>query len=817
MSYPMRRLFLSLFVFTLVLGSAYGQARLSVKVTEAASGAAIPGAAVVLVGTDPQIGAATDLDGRATLTAAPGSYNVKVSLIGFKPQVRFNVVLTTGNVQTLSFELEEEVTQTAEVEIVDDRRRLAAAAKPETPLSIQRLTTEEIKSNPGGNFDISRVIQVLPGVAGSTGGAGFRNDIIIRGGAPNENVFYLDGIEVPVINHFQTQGSSGGPAGIINVSFIEDVTLSTSAFPARYDNALASVFQFRQKEGNPERIQGNVRTSSSEVALTLEGPIDKKTTFLASARRSYFQYLFQLIDLPIRPNYWDFQTKITRKLSDKTSLSALGIGAIDEFSFAVPKNSTPDKEYAIRSSPTVNQWNYTVGAVLKHQLEDGYLQLALSRNTFFNKLDRFEDRRDDDPTARVLGIRSNETETKLRAEWNQSRNGWKLSAGVSAQWAEFTNNVYLVVRKQLNDTLGNLVQPGISVDTRTRLGFLKYGAFGQATRNFLDGRLGVSLGVRTDMNTFLDKGSNPLEAFSPRLSASYALSESWRINASVGRYTKLPIYTVLGYKDSAGRYVNKDNRYLTSDHFVAGLEYLPTQTTRVTVEGFYKIYGRYPYSQRDGISLANQGVQFDALGNERTIAEGKGRTYGIEVFFQQKLVKNWFATISYTYVISKFSGADGKLVASAWDNRNLVSALIGRKFRKGWELGVKYRLAGGSPYTPYDLEQSRLNYLSQGRGTLDYDALNTKRLRAFNQIDIRVDKKWNWKQFTLDLYLDLVNAAAFSNPAPDSYTFKRTADGKNYVTTDGKAIRPDGSNAIPLLLDNSSTLTTPTLGFIVEF
>src|SRR5688500_5891743 len=261
------------------------------------------GVSIVFDNTDPLVGTITDPNGRFRLDAAPGSYNITATFVGYKAQTKFNVLLTTGNVNTINFELEEE--QTTLGEVVVDGRRSADVATIETPLSIQRLTTEEIKSNPGGNFDISRVIQALPGVGGATGVAGFRNDIIIRGGAPNENVYYLDGIEVPVINHFVTQGSAGGPQGILNVSFIEDVTLSTSAFDSRYDNVLSSVLQFRQKEGNPERLQGNFRLSATEVAATFDGPIAQNTTFLASARRSYLKLLFTLIDLPIRPDYWD--------------------------------------------------------------------------------------------------------------------------------------------------------------------------------------------------------------------------------------------------------------------------------------------------------------------------------------------------------------------------------------------------------------------------------------------------------------------------------------------------------------------------------
>lgn len=296
-------------------------------------------------------GTTTDADGRFKLTLPVGSYNLRATYVGFVPQQKFNLIVSSGNANESSFELDEESKKLSEV-TVKANRAVAAVSSITTPNSIQRLTTEEIKTNPGGNFDVSRVIQTLPGVGGSVGG--LRNDIIIRGGAPNENVFYLDGIEIPVINHFQTQGGTGGPQGLLNVSFIEDVTLTSSGFDAKYDNALASVFQFKQREGNPDRIQGNFRVSGTEAALTTEGPIGKKTTFLASVRRSYLQYFFQLIDLPIRPDYYDFQTKITHKINKKTTLTAIGVGAIDEFSFAVPKETTPDKEFVVRRSPLVN-------------------------------------------------------------------------------------------------------------------------------------------------------------------------------------------------------------------------------------------------------------------------------------------------------------------------------------------------------------------------------------------------------------------------------------------------------------------------------
>jgi hypothetical protein len=805
-----------LFTLSSIIATAQSTGRITGVVRDKNTQEPIIGATVSLEETT--LAVATDVQGRYRLENVPtGSYNIKATYLGFEPVIRYNVPVTSGNALTLNLELTPSQTRLQEVNITLDRSIRAASI--ETPLSIQSLSSEEIKSNPGGNFDISRVIQTLPGVAGAgSTGAGFRNDIVIRGGGPGENVFFLDGIEIPVINHFSTQGSSGGPQGILNVSFIEDVTLSTSAFDAKYDNALSSVFQFKQRDGNPDRLQGNVRLSATELAGTLEGPLAPKTTFLASARRSYLQLLFKAIDLPIRPNYWDFQYKVTHQLNAKTTITALGIGAIDEFSFAVPKETSPEKEYALRSNPLINQWNYTVGASLKRSLENGFVQVSLSRNVFENRLDRFEDAQYGDESRRVLKARSQEKENKLRLDVNKFVGGWKFSYGAIGQYVGYSNNFFSQIRQEVRDQNGNVVQPRVVLDFDTDLNFFRYGLYGQTSKSFLQDKLSLSLGVRTDMNSFTTNGNNLLETLSPRLSASYSLAERWKLNGSVGTYYRLPIYTVLGFKDASGTYANKNSDYLKATHYVAGVEFLPTIANRLTVEGFYKRYANYPVSVRDGVSLANQGIEFGAIGNEAVASVGKGRAYGAEFFFHQKLNSGLYGLFSYTLVRSEFTGLNqDKYIASAWDNRHLVSALLGWQFGKNWELGGKYRFAGGSPYTPFDLEASQQNYASLGTGLLDYDRLNTQRLRSFQQLDVRLDKKWNYKRTTLDVYLDIQNIFRFKGPSLPQYTFQRNADNTGFATTDGQPLQPNGSNAIPLILDEDDVTFLPSFGFVFEF
>lgn len=808
----------SIFSLSILTATAQNNGRLSGVVVDKLTQKILPNVSVSIEGIAK--GAVADTNGIFRITGIPlKTYNIIFSLVGYKKQTLYNIVINAGNENNFNIELDQSGGALTEV-LVKTNKRTARAATLETPLSVQRLTTEEIKSNPGGNFDISKVIQSLPGVGGGAGGGGFRNDIIIRGGAPSENVFYLDGIEVPVINHFQTQGSAGGPQGILNVSFIEDVKLSSSAFDARYDNALSSVFQFKQKTGNRNKLQGNVRLSATELSGTLEGPLskDKKTTFLASIRRSYLQLLFTAIDLPIRPSYWDFQTKITRQIDKKTTLSFIGIGAIDDFRFAAIKKATPEKLYILNSNAFIKQWTYTAGLSLKRLVKNGFVNIALSRNTFDNDVNQYEDNTTQIEAQKTLTYTSRETENKLRIDINKNINDWKIAYGTVAQVSEYDTKTFAVLRRELKDGSGNIIQNAVTVNFTSPLNsFLRYGAFAQISKRFFNNRLGVSAGLRSDMNTFTTTGNNGLKTLSPRISASYILADKWTANASIGRYFKIAPYTILGFADNANNLVNKNSLYQRSDHYVAGVEYLPNDGLRFTAEGFYKDYANVPVSISKGISLANLGGDFNVLGNEAVVTNGKGRAYGFEFFAQKKLTNKFFGILSYTFYRSEYAGLDNKLIASAWDNRHLLTVTWGYKFPRNIELGLKFRYQGGAPYSPFDDVASKANYLSLGQGIVDYARLNTQRLGGFNSGDVRIDKKWNFKKMTIDLFLDVTNWYIAKNPAIPTYTFRRNANNTAFLTTNGLPINMNGSNAIPILLSNDDPQVTPTLGFIIEF
>lgn len=807
--------YIILIIFLFICNPVFAQQSglISGTVQDVHTGKAIAGATITV--NDQLIHTLSDTSGRFRIVVPVGTYKISASNIGYITQVKYNVVVGSGSPQVINFDLMAQLNNLKEVSISFSKGKSAIATDMVTPLSVQQLTSEEIKSNPGGNFDVSKVVQTLPGV-GMSNGVGERNDIIIRGGAPNENVYYLDGIEIPVLNHFQTQGSSGGAQGILNVSFIESLKLSSSAFDSRYDNPLASTFVIKQREGNAERLSGNARVSFTETALTLEGPMSKNTTFLASARKSYLSFLFKLIDLPIRPDFDDFQYKISHKFNAKTKLTAIGLGAIDRFSFAPTRKSTLENTYVLRSTPYINQWNYTFGFNLNHQIENGYLNFTLSRNVFDNSLDKFEDERKEE-SKRSLKVQSQESENKFRFDINKFLNGWKLSAGAMVQAVAYQADLFNKVSAATTDGQGNVVTPEKIISFSNEMSFWKYGAFFQASKNLFNEKLLLSGGIRSDLNSFTQTGNNPLKTLSPRLSLAYHLHPKWDINASVGTYFKIPPYTMLGYLDKAGKAVNKNMDYIQSTHYVLGTQFLPRNDLRFTFETFYKQYRNYPVSVANGTSLANQGAEYASVGSEEVLSVGKGNTYGVELFVQQKLIRNFFYVASYSYVVSKFSGLDQQLISSSWDNRHLLSLTLGYKLKHNWDLGLKYRYAGGSPYTPFDLPLSQQNYLALGTGTLDYNRLNTERLSAFSQLDLRVDKRLNFRKTALNVYIDIQNILKGENDNFPKYTFKRTADNTGFLTTDGKPLQANGSNGVPFILNTKSGNVIPSFGIIFDF
>ncbi len=758
----------------------------------------LPFTNLIIDGTN--IGSTSDLDGNFLFTGInPGFVRLAVSSVGFERRITEEFMVSNSRAAFIEVGLKEIKVQLETVEV----RASPFQRREESPVSLRRLGIKEIERSPGSNRDISKVIQSLPGVAFTPA---FRNDVIIRGGGPTENRFFLDGIEIPNINHFATQGASGGPVGMINVDFIREVEMYSGAFPASRGNALSSVFEFRQINGNRDRLNLRATIGASDLALSLDGPLTENTSMILSARRSYLQLLFSVLGLPFLPTYNDFQFKTNTRLSEKSELNIIGIGAIDQFALNLKANETEEQRALLESLPVNEQWNYAIGATYRHFRSNGSDLLVVSRNMLRNTAFKYPD--NDDSLDRSLDYISDEIENKIRFERNTALGDYRVNFGAGGEYAKFSGDISQQVF--FNNQL-------IQIRNQTAYDMFKWSLFGQLTRSLARDRLSLSLGVRADANNYSPSMSNLLEQISPRFSASYQLRENLFLSGNVGRYFQLPSYITLGYRNPEGVLVNKNNnlKYIAVDHFVSGLEWMPGRLSKITLEGFYKLYDKYPFSVRDSVALGSKAADFGVFGDEEVLSIGKGRAYGTELYYRAENVKNFNLILSYTFVRSEFQDNQGSYVPSKWDNRHILIFTALRPLPRNWEVGLKWRYSGGAPYTPFDLEFSSIRdaWDAQNAPYLDYSRFHKDRLRNFHQLDLRVDKQFFLRKWSVMAYLDIQNIYNFESQLPDNVIRQEDENGQPIVFTDDNGVERYRLKT----LENLTGSILPTIGLIFEF
>lgn len=735
------------------------------------------------------IGASTDANGNFLITQVPpGIYRLQASFLGYKteltPEYRVNHV--TPYVQ---IELEEENASLNEVVVTASPFQKV----PESPVSLRVIGLQEIEKAPGANRDISKVVQNYPGVAFSP--IGYRNDLIVRGGGPSENRFYLDGVEIPNINHFSTQGASGGPVGLIDADLIRSVKFYSGAFPADKGNALSSVLDFSLRDGDMERNSLKATLGASEVSLSSNGHIGNKTSYLVSVRQSYLQALFKILGLPFLPAYTDASFKIKTRFDSHNELTLLGLGGIDRMKLNLGIEGE-DAEYMLSYLPEINQETYTVGGVYRHYSQRHVQSIVLSQSYLNNRNVKYRDNDESSEENLTLRLGSIEQETKLRMENTSSWSVWKVKAGFDLNYSRYKSNEY---RKVFANALREY-------DYHTDLSLWRWGMFASVDYAAPDKSFTASMGVRTDGNNYSDKMKELWRQLSPRLSVSYRLIEGLTLSGHVGLYYQLPSYTALGFKGEEGEYVNRHLDYISVSQESLGLSWTPNENMDLSVEGFYKLYGHMPFSLSDQIPLSCKGNDYGTIGNEALSSEAKGRSYGVELMFKWLLTQKLNLSSSLTIFKSEFKdGEQGSYVPSAWDNRFILNMSGTYNFPKHWSLGAKVSCIGGSPYTPYDVKKSSLveAWNVQGRAYYDYSRYNQERLPVFGQLDVRVDKTFYLKKCMLGFYLDIQNITASKLRQPDALMSTGQIEnpsaplsGQRYVM---KSIRQESGTLLPTL------------------
>ncbi|MEC5156356.1 TonB-dependent receptor plug domain-containing protein [Chryseobacterium sp. MP_3.2] len=744
-------------------------------------------------------------NGMVQLTNIPsGSYTFEIAAENYNTSYLYDIDVVPNQNLTFSVGLTKAETTSIQ-EVVITRKTYKTTA--ESPVSLRNVTSEEIQKSAGSNRDVSRAILSFPGV-GST--ATFRNDLFIRGGSSAENKFYIDGIEVPIINHFQTQGASGGPRGIITVDFLKDVDFYSGAFPAKRNSALSSLFEFNLKEARKDKLGYKAIVGLDDLQIMVDGPLSKDQSWsgLFSVRKSTLQILFKAIGLPFLPSYYDTTFKVSKKYKSGDELYFLGLGALDSFKFNTEAKETLANQTLIDRLPIAPQWNYTLGAGYRHLVDNGNWLFTISRNMLDNQAIKYY-RNIETPENLLFDYNSQEGENKIRIDRNFMLGDFVFSAGTNFNYAKYTNN----------STIKAVFQSGINFDQiASSLNVFQYGFYVQSSRKFFDNKLNLSFGTRFDASDYAENMQNPLDQFSPRFSLNYKFADRWALNFNTGIYHQLPAYTALGLRLDNNLVNQRTLKYIQNTHYVGGLEYNGKDNLRITMEGYYKKYKNYPFSLRNQISLANIGADFGVVGSEPLDSRGFGETYGLELLAQKRTLNDFYGIVAYTFGYSMFSDGAGNLLPSSWDSRHILSVSAGKVLKKNWNFSARFRLQSGLPETPYDLARSSsVPIWNINNGPLqDFAQLNSLRGNVAHQLDVRAEKKWVFSKWQFTAYMDVINIYG-SKTASNLPVVNLQRDGDGNGVIQNPNASPEDQKYLLEVGGQDNNMPIPYFGFIFEF
>lgn len=720
----MKKIILLLMIIFSFISAQSQRGSITGKVVDKLTREPIIGANVIIIGTD--IGSAADINGEFSIDNLPvGNYQIRVTSIGYSSSVKTDIIVSTSRPPYIIIELMEAVIELEGVTVSADYFEM----DPTEMNSITSFSYEEVRRAPGGLEDVVRALSILPGVAQVSAG---RNDLVVRGGAPSENLFIVDGYTIPNINHFGTQGATGGPLSFINLDYISNTTFSTGGFSAAYGDKLSSVLTIDLREGRKDRLGGKATISASQFGLNLEGPLSGKGNFLFSARRSYLDFIFTAAGFNFIPEYWDFLGKAVYEIDSHNKFSFMFISALDNVKY---NNDDAEDIYDNSRILGSDQIQYLIGASYRHLFKQGFFTLRFSRN--FVDYD-FTQR--DTLLNPIFLNRSLEAENELKGDMVLKLSSTsELDLGLSAKIIDFNTDIKF---SQFLTTFGDTLE---MTELKADESYFKFAANVQFT-DVIFHRLRYSIGGRIDFFN----GINNEFTFSPRFSTSYMIDELTSLNLSAGIYRQFPSYIWLTASAS-----NKNLQPVKVNQYILGLERLLRDDVRIKLEGYYKEYSNYPASElRPYLVLANTGVgyagandNFSGFGLESLISAGKGNVRGFELSMQKKAADTpYYGILSLTYSESNFTAIDGIERPGAYDQRWILNASSGYIFNEKWEASIKFRLATGNPYTPFNEggSQSLENYLAE-------------RFKPLHSLDVRFDRKWNFDSWKLILYVDVQN------------------------------------------------------------
>jgi hypothetical protein len=679
---------------------------------------------VVVVGTG--YGTMTNEQGQLSITGLPpGTYEVKISGIGYAAITKKNIVISAFQTTTMAIQVDQEPVQFAEVQASANVKRV----DPARPVSTQRLSSLELQSTVGGFDDVFRSISILPGIAPASIE---RNDLIVRGGAPSENLFIVDNIEVPTLNHFSTQGSGGGSSSVIALDFIDRVTFSSGGFGVQHGDRLSSVTSLALREGDREHHTIKATVSATEFGASLEGPISSKASYLFSARKSYLELVFKAYDLGYGPDFMDALAKVSVHLGSSDKIDLLAVAKRDKMHLF---NDT-ESHRADNADVVFGDQNSVVsGITWKHFSED--VSTFLTVDNTYDNYRYFQLNADQTPNFNDDSY-ENETSLSFDAMATLSE-ATDLSAGVKGKFIMFRDRLHLQSAPwflQLNHDVSDIRR---SIDTIAE----KFAAYVQISQTI--GGVVINAGIRAEYFNLIADGL----VYSPRLSAIYHLSPITDVTGNIGRYYQSP-----AYKWMANSF-NRNLLHSGADQIVLGIVHHLSEEWKVNLEGYSKTYFDYPISiEVPVITMFNAGsgtFDFKDFGLDSLASRGSGISRGIELFVQKRAADSLLSgSLSVSYSRTEFTPLDGISRPADHDIRWIVNLSLDCLVASDFEIGTRFRLYSGHPYLRPDIA-------AFGTMAEYYKEYNASRVGWNHSLDLRITRRWRLSSMAIEAFLDVQN------------------------------------------------------------
>ncbi len=777
---------LSVYFILLILGickSLMGQTgSLRGFVTDRSTEAPLVGVNIMVDGT--HLGAATDINGHYDIPDIPaGTYNITFEMMGYETRQKLNLPINPDKSTRLDVKLSPQSLK-GETVVVTGKTFTKSL---DATVSDMNLDFTELMNDPGSAMDVQRMMQALPSVVS---GNDQNNEIIVRGGNPGENLFLLDNIEIPNPNHFGQQGSGGGPIGMIDPLFLQEVDFYAGAFPARFGGKASSVMNIKLKEGSRDAFHAVMDMGMAGIGANLNGPInDGKGAYMVGAHKSYLDLIAGGIGLTAIPKYYSLQGKVSYDLTRRHELIVNALYGKDKITLKEDLRKKAMQE--TRELIDARSQTYATGVSLKTLYNrDSYSLITLSKVGKIWTTD--VDEKTGELSKRVYRQKDHETTWTLKGDYiNRINQTNHLRLGFNLKAINFYNDEWITADTLWNYQYfnrNNLQQPvpfpGVGFDEETyrvqeneiihiheskhrnrTLSAVKPSVFLQYKIKPVE-PLEINAGLRYSRFDYSDQSY-----LSTRIGSAYQMSGKTTLNFGFGQHYQEPSFNYF----TTNLKKNKDLNSYHSNQYVVGMEHLFNESFKVTVEVYHKNYNDLPVSRR-WVS----GDSIDYYDNEM-VSRQRAKTSGIEFFLQKKMVKNFHFTLAYSHYVSQYEDLrdnQDNWYTGSYDFRNVFTFVGGYKLnnrKKSWyrnlkskkwwsyvdwllspgdelELSARFRYSQGRPFT----EQHYDPYMRDWYTPIG-QPLNTKRLPAYHRLDLMINRRWIMKNSAIVAYINLMN------------------------------------------------------------